>query len=115
MEVGNHQEIKQKKSVPCNQCTKTYSIESHLQRHVRASHENNTVHCNECEKEFKSKDNLLVHIRNVHKEKKTYKCDLCKKVYSYISHLNRHTKYKGLLVLNVKRHLLLRRVSKNMI
>ena len=83
--------VEGKKTFDCKQCEKTYNYSSHLKRHIRATHENNMFDCTECGKQFKTKGNLLRHEKNVHDDgKKTYKCDLCKKVFRYMIGLQRH-------------------------
>ncbi|XP_037938489.1 zinc finger protein 117 [Teleopsis dalmanni] len=78
-------------------CNKTYSIVTHLKRHLRTTHERikpaeKNVNCTieNCDKVFYSVCNMQRHIREVHENPKIYKCTYCGEKFTQKLKMRRH-------------------------
>ncbi|XP_074654532.1 MDS1 and EVI1 complex locus protein EVI1-B-like [Tubulanus polymorphus] len=78
------------KLFPCENCDKTFTDPSNLQRHIRANHVGARSHtCNECGKTFATSSGLKQH-QHIHSSVKPFQCEVCLKAYTQFSNLCRH-------------------------
>ncbi|XP_067118292.1 transcription factor IIIA-like [Centruroides vittatus] len=77
-------------------CTKRYTREWHLRRHIQAAHtvkeeSDAKLKCpfSSCEKLFKTRCSLNKHVKNIH-EKRKYVCSVCSKSFRKNQHLKSH-------------------------
>ena len=75
----------------CNVCTKTFSFESHLDRHLAVHTSERPFKCKICKKRFAAKSNLEIHFR-VHTGERPFKCKICKKRFAQMPHLKSHVR-----------------------
>lgn len=89
-------EPKDKNSLQCPICQKTFKYKHHLKRHKDQVHSQaRPFKCNFCDQTFKDKYNLKVHER-IHTGYKPYKCHICDKSFNQKGTLNVHLKtHKG--------------------
>ena len=104
----------------CNECPKSFSSNSTLNRHFRKHHDmdycsdklkmkdieykeinnsngKNEFQCVKCEKVYRTRNSIYHHIYIAHLEKK-YKCEKCSKMFSFKSKFNAHVqKCDGIL------------------
>lgn len=73
----------------CIDCEKTFTVESSLQRHLKAHSKEKTHKCNDCDKAFSVISNLRTH-QQLHSEVTPFKCNDCNKTFSLESNLRRH-------------------------
>ena len=80
-----------KKPFKCNICGTAFSYTQSLNRHHRSVHEGKKpFKCNVCDAKFLRSDRLKVHFESVHKGKKSFKCNDCGKDFSQKSGLKQH-------------------------
>jgi len=83
----------------CDHCGKRFSRRTYLKSHENKAHGLGEVkvrqfHCPHCPNVYSVKDHLNRHIRVIH-ENERLQCDLCAKLFSDKSALNRHQLYHG--------------------
>ena len=78
----------------CPTCTKTFSTNKNLKRHIKI-HSEKTYQCSEqgCNLSFIRKDHLVRHMRK-HSGEKPFSCDLCDEKFPYLKSLHRHMNKK---------------------
>ena len=79
----------------CPTCTKTFSTNKNLKRHIKIHSEEKPYQCSEqdCNLSFTRKDHLDRHMRK-HSGEKPFSCDLCNEKFPYLKSLHRHMKNK---------------------
>ncbi|XP_056443625.1 zinc finger protein 160-like isoform X3 [Gadus chalcogrammus] len=77
------------KPYKCDQCTKRCRSTSHLNCHIMTHPGERPYRCDQCTKRFQRKCDLKIHLRT-HSGEKPYKCDQCTKWFSQKSHLTGH-------------------------
>ena len=79
----------------CPTCTKTFSTNKNLNRHIKIHSEEKPYQCSEqdCNLSFTRKDHLDRHMRK-HSGEKPFSCDLCNEKFPYLKSLHRHMKNK---------------------
>lgn len=78
------------KEYPCENCDRTFSDPSNLQRHIRVQHVGARSHaCPECGKTFATSSGLKQH-QHIHSSVKPFQCEVCLKAYTQFSNLCRH-------------------------
>ncbi|KXJ72832.1 hypothetical protein RP20_CCG017157 [Aedes albopictus] len=83
--------VAETRSFPCDRCSKTFSKQIYLTKHIRTVHDNIcTESCSFCEKRFVNKRALKEHIKNKHMEEKPYKCTECSMTFGNRFNLRRH-------------------------
>ncbi|XP_047468498.1 zinc finger protein 189-like [Penaeus chinensis] len=88
--------VEKEKAYRCEICHKTFSVKSHLVRHMRVHTKEKPYGCEICGKAFTEKCTLIRHMR-VHTKEKPYSCEICKKAFSentLVRHMRVHTKEK---------------------
>ena len=84
------QKIHEKISFKCDHCSRIFTENASLKKHIKVVHLNMKNHkCNECNKSFGKKGGLNTHIKTVHGREKNHKCDKCRKCYGRKSNLQR--------------------------
>ena len=74
----------------CNQCKKTFSKSSNLDRHMKAVHEGDIPYmCTQCDYKTSERCNLKRHMMRSHDEK-PYSCVNCGQSFSRTDSLSRH-------------------------
>ncbi|KAG4072939.1 hypothetical protein HA402_006619 [Bradysia odoriphaga] len=91
--MKNHQTIHlNQKLFACTLCTKKYTNQGNLDRHVRVFHHNEKQYqCEVCQKCFSQSSILRAHL-HVHNEERNYECNVCHQRYKTIDYLNSHKK-----------------------
>nr|CEP16103.1 PRDM3/16 [Platynereis dumerilii] len=75
---------------PCENCERTFTDPSNLQRHIRVQHVGARSHaCTECGKTFATSSGLKQH-QHIHSSVKPFQCEVCLKAYTQFSNLCRH-------------------------
>lgn len=83
--------IEAEKHFKCNQCPKSFSWKSNLNRH-QGSHDDSRRHiCGSCKKVFTDPSNLQRHIRSQHFGARSHACPECGKTFATSSGLKQHT------------------------
>ncbi|XP_061772041.1 zinc finger protein 62-like [Nerophis ophidion] len=89
--MRTHQKLHQEKPFRCSSCSKGYSSDQQLQRHM-LSHNGEKPHkCHICEKSFSLAYLLRDHI-NTHTGERPHHCGECNKSFSWLSSLQMHQK-----------------------
>ena len=83
----------------CGECGKRFTRLTYLRYHEAKIHGTGTVelkyyNCPQCEKVYHTKDHLKSHIKRIHDQERL-QCDICSKLLSDRSTLNRHMLYHG--------------------
>ncbi|KAJ6639102.1 Zinc finger protein [Pseudolycoriella hygida] len=91
--MKNHQTIHlNQKLFACSLCTKKYTNQGNLDRHIRVFHHNEKQYqCNVCQKCFSQSSILRAHL-HVHNEERNYECNVCHQRYKTVDYLNSHKK-----------------------
>ncbi|KAI9202902.1 uncharacterized protein BJ171DRAFT_163458 [Polychytrium aggregatum] len=78
-------------SCPHDDCTRTFSKQTHLRAHLK-SHQNERNHqCNTCGSTFRRSHDLRRHERSLHSTDRPYECLVCHKTFSRMDALKRHS------------------------
>ena len=83
-----------KRPFECQECDRSYKMESALKLHVKTFHRGIKVKCPLCEKSFDTNKTVRRHIEAVHEKKRPHVCQLCGERFGQKSHLNTHMKGK---------------------
>lgn len=86
-------EVIARKRYSCSICSKYYSKNWILKKHMKQKHSDNpssTYQCHICEKAFTEKANQRRNERVVHMRHKKHSCDLCDKSFTFKWHLDGH-------------------------
>ncbi|XP_034045132.1 oocyte zinc finger protein XlCOF7.2-like isoform X1 [Thalassophryne amazonica] len=75
----------------CTSCTKRFSLESELQKHMARHRRQKPYTCQVCGKSFVCPSQLEIH-RNVHTGERPFTCLVCNRRFSHPSNLKRHQK-----------------------
>ena len=97
-----------KKEHICNYCSKKFSVNKLLERHIRSVHNKEKHFCMKCDKVYSCPDNLRRHLKLIHKSSnaeistllnssqndsmKKVQCSMCNKKFRNKRNLNRHLK-----------------------
>ena len=85
--------IHKRHNYKCDSCGKSFSGIGALKKHINAVHENKKDHiCEFCEASFSEKGSLKKHIKNIHDVCKYFKCDICNKPFATNGYVNQHIK-----------------------
>ena len=76
------------KDFPCPHCDVVYHVKDHLNRHVKAVHENVRFQCEECSKLFSDRSGLVRH--KLYHGDPQFQCDECPEKFREGRHLKRH-------------------------
>ena len=76
------------KAFECNVCSKVFSYQFQLKIYYRTHTGEKPFACETCDIKFSQKYNLATHSDIV--QSQAFKCDICLKVFTCISHLIRH-------------------------
>ena len=76
-----HEGLKEKRSIPCEYCGKSFSKECYLKIHYKIHTGEKPFSCEHCGKAFAQKCNLKDHER-IHSKEWRYKCNVCGKGFS---------------------------------
>ncbi|XP_040565072.1 uncharacterized protein [Lepeophtheirus salmonis] len=75
---------------PCPHCSKKFTLNKLLSRHLRVVHSTNPEYqCLICLHRCRSKSELTIHVR-IHTKEKPYPCHICSKFFAQTSQLNDH-------------------------
>lgn len=78
------------KSFACGMCSKQYTNQGNLDRHIRVTHNKERQHiCSICNKSFAQATILRQH-HSVHITERDFNCDICKKAFKTEVHLKLH-------------------------
>lgn len=94
--LARHRKVvhENKKNFVCSQCGKKFGTNFDLQQHFTGHHSEVSKlerTCKFCNKTFMKERNLRMHIEAIHGEKK-FICEICSKIFSYKSAMDRHLK-----------------------
>lgn len=84
--------IRKRRSYICHVCNKVFGSSHNLKRHIMIHTGEKPFKCKEnlCDKEFREFNCLRKHIHSVHGGQKPHKCEICSKLFSDVSSLNKH-------------------------
>lgn len=90
----SHLENHSKKEIPsisCSQCSKKFTRQDHLNRHLATVHsESREFTCEICLKAFKIIQDLKIHVRKVHNRVDEISCPECNRIFTHKSSLREH-------------------------
>ena len=78
----------------CDICSKEFTREQDVLRHIRSKHRENKFECNVCNKKFSRKDTLTRHVKSLHKNIE-FECEKCRKKFNRAELLNYHISICG--------------------
>ena len=73
----------------CDLCEKKFTLQGHLNRHLKIHTGEKSFKCDFCEKKFTQKGDLKRHL-TIHTGEKSFQCDWCGQRFSQRSYLNDH-------------------------
>ena len=86
-----HEDKTLQKLLKCNQCEKSFVLQSNLRNHYKRHAGEKSHACNICTKLFWTKNELEIHLI-IHTETKPFPCTTCDKAFSQSGNLSRHIK-----------------------
>ena len=78
----------------CDICSKEFTREQDVLRHIRSKHRETKFECNVCNKKFSRKDTLTRHVKSFH-ENIEFECEKCRKKFNRAELLNYHISICG--------------------
>ena len=86
-----HEDKTLQKLLKCNQCEKSFVLQSNLRNHYKRHAGEKSHACNICTKLFWTKNELEIHFI-IHTETKPFPCTTCDKAFSQSGKMSRHIK-----------------------
>uniref|UniRef100_A0AAR5PSP1 Protein krueppel n=3 Tax=Dendroctonus ponderosae TaxID=77166 RepID=A0AAR5PSP1_DENPD len=77
----------------CDQCEKSFSDKSNLNRHAKTHGADRPYQCSICLKGFLRMSSKELHVNTAHKTEKSFFCHKCGKAFKHQCFLNKHLKY----------------------
>ena len=78
----------------CDICSKEFTSEQDVLRHIRSKHRETKFERNVCNKKFSRKDTLTCHVKSLH-ENIEFECEKCRKKFNRAELLNYHISICG--------------------